>query len=208
MTISYDPVLLPLAELRPHPRNYRIHPPDQLAHIAASIKANGFYRNVVVARDGTILAGHGVVQACEMLGIGEVPCIQLDVEPGDARALRVLAGDNEISALGENDDALLGGLIQEIMNGTEALLGTGLDEARAHALATAAAPLEKLAEWEHLPAEDTTAAVADSATSTPTCVHKVVVRFASDEDVAAFARLIGQNIRKQSSVWFAQGVSA
>lgn len=45
--------------LKPHPRNYRGHPDDQLAHIERSIRDNGVYRNVLVARDYTILAGHG-----------------------------------------------------------------------------------------------------------------------------------------------------
>ena len=55
--------LLPLAELRPHPRNDGTHPPDELAHLKASITTHGVYRNVVIAQDGTILAGHGVIQA-------------------------------------------------------------------------------------------------------------------------------------------------
>lgn len=45
-------------ELRAHPRNYRRHPDDQLAHIMRSIELHGFYRAVVIARDGTVLAGH------------------------------------------------------------------------------------------------------------------------------------------------------
>ena len=53
--------LLPLAELRPHPRNDGTHPPDEIAHLKASITTHGVYRNVVVAQDGTILAGHGVI---------------------------------------------------------------------------------------------------------------------------------------------------
>ncbi len=31
--------------LKPHPRNYRTHPEDQLAHLVASIEEHGFYRN-------------------------------------------------------------------------------------------------------------------------------------------------------------------
>ena len=47
-------------QLKPHPRNYRDHPQDQIDHLIQSIRENGFYRNVVVANDNTILAGHGV----------------------------------------------------------------------------------------------------------------------------------------------------
>ncbi len=55
--------VVPIAELKPHPRNYKKHPADQLAHLEASLKQYGQFRNVVVARDSTILAGHGVVAA-------------------------------------------------------------------------------------------------------------------------------------------------
>jgi ParB-like chromosome segregation protein Spo0J len=48
-----------LTDLKPHPRNYRTHSDDQLKHLIQSIKEHGFYRNVVVIKDGTILAGHG-----------------------------------------------------------------------------------------------------------------------------------------------------
>lgn len=116
-----------IGDLRPHPRNYRRHPEDQLAHIEASIRSNGFYRNIVVARDGTILAGHGVVEAARRLGIERVPVVRLDVAPDDPRALRVLAGDNEIGKLAEVDDRALTEMLREIKESTEGLLGTGVD---------------------------------------------------------------------------------
>ena len=43
-----------LADLKPHPKNYRSHPPAQLEHIKSSLEQHGVYRNVVVARDNTI----------------------------------------------------------------------------------------------------------------------------------------------------------
>lgn len=52
---------VPIKELRPHPRNYRSHPEDQLEELMASLDENNQYRNVVIAWDNTILAGHGVV---------------------------------------------------------------------------------------------------------------------------------------------------
>jgi hypothetical protein len=58
--------LIAIKELKPHPRNYRSHPEDQLVHLVNSIKQHGFYRNVVVAKDNTILAGHGVVPSFKL----------------------------------------------------------------------------------------------------------------------------------------------
>lgn len=118
---------VPLASLKPHPRNYREHPEDQLKHIAESIKEHGFYRNIVVARDGTILAGHGVVAAARSVGIAEVPVIRLDVDANDPKALKLLAGDNEISRLAEVDDRNLVDMLKELKDLDE-LLGTGFDD--------------------------------------------------------------------------------
>jgi len=88
-----------LDSLLPHPKNYRLHPDDQLEHIAASIRQHGLYRNVVVARGGVILAGHGVVQAAGRLGLAELPVVDVDLDPDDPRALKILTGDNEIERL-------------------------------------------------------------------------------------------------------------
>lgn len=115
--------------LKPHPRNYRAHPDDQLNHIIESIKTNGFYRNIVVSSDDIILAGHGVVLAARKMGIEEIPIVRVQFSSTDAKALKLLTGDNEISKLGEVDDRLLTELLKEIKDAdAEGLLGTGYDE--------------------------------------------------------------------------------
>ena len=48
---AYPTEWVDLATLTPHPRNYRAHPADQLAHIQASLQAHGFYRNIVLEQD-------------------------------------------------------------------------------------------------------------------------------------------------------------
>lgn len=116
-------------QLKPHPRNYKQHPEDQIEHIVQSIKENGFYRNVVVARDGTILAGHGVVTAAQRMGFKKVPTVRLDIDADDPRALKVMAGDNEISHLAQVDDRALSELLREVKDqDLSGLLGTGYDE--------------------------------------------------------------------------------
>jgi ParB-like chromosome segregation protein Spo0J len=118
-----------VSELRRHPRNYRQHPKEQLDHLIKSIKEHGFYRNVVVANDGTILAGHGVVEAAEILGMTEVPVIQLSVGPEDPKALKILTGDNELSRVAGIDDRLLADILRDVKEGAvDGLEGTGYDE--------------------------------------------------------------------------------
>jgi hypothetical protein len=119
-----------LKVLKPHPQNYRIHPDDQIMHLVQSIKEHGFYRNVVIAEDNTILAGHGIVLAAESMGLEQIPVIRLPIAPDTVQALKVLAGDNEIEHLAEQDDRLLTELLKSIMDegGDLGLLGTGYDE--------------------------------------------------------------------------------
>jgi hypothetical protein len=123
----------PLAEtvsidkLKPHPRNYRTHPEDQLAHIRESIRKNGIYRHVVVADDYTVLAGHGTLQAAKLEGYTEVPVVKLPLKADSPRALKVLTGDNEIGRLVDVDDYNLSQILKEVGD-IDGLLGTGFDE--------------------------------------------------------------------------------
>lgn len=189
--------------LRPHPRNYRTHPEDQLAHIVRSIQLHGFYRNIVIARDGTILAGHGVVLAAQQLGLEEVPVIRLDVDPEDTRAIQVLTGDNEIANLGEINDRELTELLRELAaEDWDNLLGTGFDGQQLAALALVTRPKSELAdfdaaaEWVGLPAfeeppEDQTI--------------RITVRFLTLEDRDEFAARCGitQWTRQERNLWTA-----
>lgn len=124
---SHIAELVPLGGLKPHPRNYRDHPEVQLAHIRASIEEHGFYRNVVTARDGTVLAGHGVVEVCRALGVEEVPAVRLPIDPDSPQAIKVLTGDNSIGGLAYDDAQELSNILQELMDAGD-LLGTGYDE--------------------------------------------------------------------------------
>jgi hypothetical protein len=117
-----------IGSLKDHPKNYREHPDDQLEHLQESLREHGFYRNIVVARDGTILAGHGMVKAAKKSGLTSVPVIRLDVDPADPKALKVLIGDNEIEHLAEQNDRLLTELLGQIKDSDpDGLLGTGYD---------------------------------------------------------------------------------
>jgi hypothetical protein len=122
--------LVQVSLLKDHPRNYKKHPPEQIAHLIQSIDEHGFYRNIVAARDYTILAGHGVVQAIRQMGLygpKEVPVIRLDIDKDDARALKIMLSDNEIGHGAAVDDRTLTEILKDVGDvGT--LLGTGYDK--------------------------------------------------------------------------------
>ena len=158
----HKPKVVKLARLKEHPENYRLHPEDQILHIVESIKDNGFYRNVVIARDNTILAGHGSVIAAKRAGLEEVTVVQLDIEADSPLALRIVAGDNEISKLAEVDDRKLTEMLRKIGESTGKLLGTGFDSNMLAALAfntRSAAELstpDDAAQWVGMPGYEPT----------------------------------------------------
>lgn len=121
--------MIPCVDLQSHPRNYREHPEDQLAHIKQSLTQFGFYRNVVATKGNVILAGHGVVKAATELGIKKVPVMKVDLDPESTAALKILTGDNEIASLGIVDDRELTNMLKQIRDEDEGgLLGTGFDD--------------------------------------------------------------------------------
>ncbi len=87
---------LPVTGLRPYPGNARTHSAKQIAEIATSIKAFGFNNPVLVAKDGTIIAGHGRVAAAKKLGLDTVPCVRLE-HLSEAEKRAYILADNKLA---------------------------------------------------------------------------------------------------------------
>jgi len=126
--------MVALATLHPHPRNYQDHPDEELDHLVHSLKTHGWYKNVVIAQDDTLLAGHGVVKAALRAGWTHGPVRRLPYPSDHPEALKVLAGDNEIARLAIRNEPALTALIQELHTEGIPLLGTGWDPAHLEAL--------------------------------------------------------------------------
>jgi hypothetical protein len=152
--------LIDIKLLKPHADNYRSHGADQKEHIRSSAQTNGVYKNIVVAKDYTILAGHGVYEVCLEEGAKEVPVVQLDIEPNSPVALKILTGDNEISRLGQVDDRKLSEILKGVSESVEGLLGTGFDPAMLANLVFVTRNADEIlnqdaaAEWVGLPEYD------------------------------------------------------
>lgn len=69
---------LPTGELKPYPKNAKRHPPEQVEHIANSIRAFGFRQPIVIDADNVVVIGHGRLMAAKKLGMDSVPCIRAD----------------------------------------------------------------------------------------------------------------------------------
>jgi 3'-phosphoadenosine 5'-phosphosulfate sulfotransferase (PAPS reductase)/FAD synthetase len=110
---------VPIGSVQPHPKNAR---QGDIGAICESIKANGFYRPLVVQRSTTyILAGNHAWRAAAMLGMERVPVAYIDCD--DETALRILLVDNRTNDLASYDDAALAELLQSLPS----LEGTGYD---------------------------------------------------------------------------------
>ena len=112
---------LPVADLRPYSRNARTHSPKQIAQIAASIRTFGFNNPVLIDRAGTIIAGHGRVEAAKQLGLDTVPVIRLEHLNEDQKRAYILA-DNRLAEKAGWDREILAIELQHLV-----LVDTGFD---------------------------------------------------------------------------------
>ena len=113
-------------DLQAHPRNYRGHPAEQIAHLKASLAEYGIVKNIVVASDNVILAGHGLVHAARELGYTELPVCRIAMPSTDPKAQKFLIIDNEISRKSLDDTDQLAALLKELQDSQD-LTGTGYD---------------------------------------------------------------------------------
>ena len=104
----------PLDSLVPYARNARTHSEVQVAEIAGSIREFGFVNPVLIAEDGTLIAGHGRVLAATQLGLTEAPVIVLGhLTEAQRRAYRI--ADNKLTELGTWDEALLSAELNDLL---------------------------------------------------------------------------------------------
>jgi len=114
-----------ISELRPHPKNPRVHPDSAIEKLVRSIKEFGWTNPILVSADGYILAGHARLKAAEKAGIEEVPVIYLPLEGAKAEAY--LIADNRLQDETDWDLPKLKDLLLELDTGEFDLELTGFD---------------------------------------------------------------------------------
>jgi DNA modification methylase len=87
---------LEIADLKPNPRNARLHSKKQLHQIAASIREFGFNSIVVIDEDGVILVGHGRVEAAKLAGLTTLPVLRV-THLTDEQKVGFSQADNKIA---------------------------------------------------------------------------------------------------------------
>ena len=106
-------IMRKICELKLSPRNPRIHSKRQIRQIARSIKAFGFNVPVLIDASGNVIAGHGRILACTLLGWTEVPTISLD-HLSEAQARAFMIADNRLTEISVWDDRLLAEELQQL----------------------------------------------------------------------------------------------
>lgn len=106
-------ILQPLESLAGNPKNPRTHTKRQIRQIADSIQAFGFNVPLLVDSQNRVIAGHGRLKACELLGWTEVPTIRLD-HLSEAQAQAYLVADNRLTECSAWDDRLLGETFKDL----------------------------------------------------------------------------------------------
>ena len=83
-------------DLVPYENNAKMHPLEQVEHIANSIKQFGFQQPIVVDKNMVVIIGHGRLQAAKELMLDTVPVVIADnLTEEQVNALRL--ADNKLN---------------------------------------------------------------------------------------------------------------
>ena len=97
---------IPPDTLTPYEGNPRIHTEQQIAKLKASIQEYGIVLPVLIDTANVIIAGHAVVQACQQLGIEEIPCVRAS-HLTEAQTKAYILADNRLAEDSSWDTAML-----------------------------------------------------------------------------------------------------
>lgn len=109
--------------IKPYQKNAKKHPKKQVQQIANSIKEFGFNQPIVIDGKNEIIVGHGRYEAAKILGLQDVPVIQVNLTEEQAKAYRL--ADNKLN----ESDWDMNLVIEELKGLSEPMLElTGFDK--------------------------------------------------------------------------------
>lgn len=110
---AHDKVV-PVAEVKPNPKNPNHHPEEQIELLAKIIKTQGWRAPITVSTlSGLVVRGHGRLMAAKFLGLEFVPVDFQHYKSNDAELADLLA-DNKIAELAEIDSKMLAEVFKDI----------------------------------------------------------------------------------------------
>jgi len=103
--------IVPIEAIQPHPRNYKIHPPTQIAGLKVSHKRFSQYRSVVIwQRPNNAyvqVAGHGILEAMKERGVTHVRADILPEDTPEEDIEGILIADNNLPLGAVDNEELL-----------------------------------------------------------------------------------------------------
>lgn len=114
-----------IGQLKPDKLNARRHSPRNVGMIENSIQRNGFGRSILLANDGTVIAGNATMDAAASAGLDDVLVIEsdgtkviavkrTDVAPGSEQFTRLALADNRATDLSDFDPLVVAELSEEM----------------------------------------------------------------------------------------------
>jgi len=106
-------VMLPLSELKPNPRNVRLHSAKQIEEYKRSVRDYGQNRPIVIDEEKVILIGNGLYETMKALGMTEAACY---IKEGlsEHQKLKMMMADNKIYSLGVDNLETIEDIIAEL----------------------------------------------------------------------------------------------
>lgn len=198
--ISEDlrPLAVPVSALKLDPRNARLHNQRNLEAIKASLSTFTQRKNLVVRKDGTVIAGNGTLEVAQVMGWKWIAAVVVDDD--DVTASAYALADNKTGELSEWDVDVLGDLLKEIKATDEDLLSTvgfteqDVDRLINDGIEASDSPDD---EWEDsgMPKYEVEDQLKTYASFTVHCK--------TEEDLKAFSELVGQTLTKKTrSIWY------
>jgi DNA modification methylase len=95
--------MVPLKELKEHPKNRTVHNDGQIARLAQIFEYQGIRHPIIISNlSGFIVAGHGRLAAAKKLGLNDFPCDYQDFS-SEEEEYAFLVSDNSIALWAELD---------------------------------------------------------------------------------------------------------
>ena len=142
-----------ISSLSPYTGNARMHPKTQIKKLADSIKKFGWTNPIIIAPDGTVLCGHGRLEAAILLKMKTVPTICLEhMTEADRRAY--IIADNAIAEQAGWSKQTLASELRGLAEIGYELELTGLDTLKIETLLSMDDPEEKVDDDVELPEDD------------------------------------------------------
>jgi hypothetical protein len=187
---------VPVDVLVEDPSNMRVHTERNIEAIKGSLLRFGQQKPLIVGSDNVVIAGNGTLRAARALGWKTVNIVRSNLTGASAIAFAV--ADNRTAELADWDTKPLVELLSTWDEADRYSVGFDrLDfaELQSSLVGTVITADEQVKEaWRGMP-EMTQEDLWDK--------RRVVVKFLTDEDVQAFAALIGQTITdKTMAVWY------